>query len=292
MVKFRIKNSLNINNIKYNKILENYNNGNSVVSKIEINDTIYYFKFLDKSFYNKLLLEVKYIPLLNRNLNLFPQYYEKDKVKVFIGEQCVFYGTKEISGSNINHNFSNNLLFDIVEKVALFHKEIINLTIDDGNDILEKSNDYQRLSEFFVEKKHFLIKYKLLDYVKETLNIEPAPSKFFLIHSDLNLNNIYFIDDKISSIIDFTDMKMGYLEDDLGKMWQNFLYLDYFNIDLSKKLIKKYESILNIKVNKNNIIISTIYRIIYRCYSMKDISKEYLSKTFKIIDLLLNEEVF
>ena len=85
---------------------------------------------------------------------------------------------------------------------------------------------------------------------------------------------------------------MGYLEDDLGKLWQNFLYLDCFNINLSKKLLKKYESNLKVKINRNNIIISTIYRIIYRCYTMKNISNEYLNKTLKIIDLLLSEEVF
>lgn len=291
MVKYKIKHSLKINNIRYNKLLENYNSNSSIVSKIELNGIIYYFKFFDKSFYDKLLLEVKCVSLLNMKLYLFPQYYEKDGKNVFVGEQCVFYATKEVKGNNFNRNFSENLLLDIIEKVSLFHNEVTNLEIKSVN-LLEKSNDYQRLSKFFIENRSFLSKYKLLGYVERTLNLEPEPSKFFLIHADLNLNNIFSISDKVSSIIDFTDMKMGYLEDDLGKLWQNFLYLDCFNINLSKKLLKKYESNLKVKINRNNIIISTIYRIIYRCYTMKNISNEYLNKTLKIIDLLLSEEVF
>ena len=54
MVKYKIKHSLKINNIRYNKLLENYNSNSSIVSKIELNGIIYYFKFLDKSFYDKL----------------------------------------------------------------------------------------------------------------------------------------------------------------------------------------------------------------------------------------------
>ena len=68
--------------------------------------------------------------------------------------------------------------------------------------------------------------------------------------------------------------------------------IGYDDSNLSKKLLKKYESNLKVKINRNNIIISTIYRIIYRCYTMKNISNEYLNKTLKIIDLLLSEEVF
>lgn len=281
-------------NIKYDSIEEIINGDCCIVFKVKINDEIYYFKFLRKDMYKNILLEIDVVDYLNNNGVLVPRYYSQNSKKIFSDDEYVFYATKEVDGEKSSRLVDYNLMKDIIENVAIMHKELRRYPI---NNIyyLERETDFRRLQRFIYDNNDFLNKYELKDFINRCLKYDDLSDDYMLIHADLNFRNIFVKDNKFSSFIDFTDMRIGCKEDDLGKLWQNILYLDNINIDDLKEFRIIYENILKDNININNLIISCVYRIIYRYYYMiknrEEISDDYLDKTKKVLEKVLMREV-
>ena len=262
-------------NIKYDSIEEIINGDCCIVFKVKINDEIYYFKFLRKDMYKNILLEIDVVDYLNNNGVLVPRYYSQNSKKIFSDDEYVFYATKEVDGEKSSKELRrypiNNIYY------------------------LERETDFRRLQRFIYDNNDFLNKYELKDFINRCLKYDDLSDDYMLIHADLNFRNIFVKDNKFSSFIDFTDMRIGCKEDDLGKLWQNILYLDNINIDDLKEFRIIYENILKDNININNLIISCVYRIIYRYYYMiknrEEISDDYLDKTKKVLEKVLMREV-
>ena len=281
----KVKSILEKNGIIFDSIEEIIDGCDCTVATINIDGITYYFKFLDKSLYEKLLLEVDVVKYLKERSISVPSYYEKDKREVFKDEEYTFYASEKVRGKKLSTNITKSILEDIIKNISKMHKELVNYPIDDIS-ILEKESDYDRLKDFYENKRDFLDESGLIEFVESILKLS-SDNNYSLIHADLNFRNIFIDNNKFSSFIDFTDLRVGNLEDDLGKFWQNILYLENISEEDITKLENIYENNLGRKINHNNLIISTVYRIIYRYYSMienkEDTPDEYLEKTKKIL---------
>ena len=287
--------------MQFNKSIINYSyiekeipGDNCTVIPVIIDDNRYFFKVLNKSMLDKVLLEISVVDYLNDKGILVPSYYSKDNKKVFSYEESIYYGSKEVKGVKASNIVTYKALESIVENIAKMHKEISNYPIENIT-CLEKNNDSDRLRKFYKEHKEFLIENNLIEYVENLLVKNTSTNRFYIIHSDLNFNNIFIDNGEFSSFIDFTDIKLGYLEDDLGKLWQNILYLENINSNELNKLKKIYENVSNQHIDENSLTTSIVYRIIYRYFCAVD-NKEnyesnYLDKTKKIIRKVISKEV-
>ena len=80
------------------------------------------------------------------------------------------------------------------------------------------------------------------------------------------------------------------MEDDLGKLFQNILYLDLTG-DKLNELILAYEKELGQKTNRDNLLLSIIFRIMYRYFGFVNNNEgnkeEYKEKTERILQKIL-----
>ncbi len=236
---------IGIENINILKIIEGEDN---FILEIRITKQIYYFKFFQKPNIKKLESEVKFVKFLRDNNIVVPSFYEKNKKILFYNKEndIAFYATEKIEGNN---KFYTNyrLVEKIIDRVCEMHNVILNINLE--NLELQEETDKERLIEFYNKNSSFIIKNNLkycIDIVKE---IEAENKITYPIHSDLYFKNIIFNNNKIKGFIDFSDIRKTYIEEDLGKLFQNLLCSHSFNIIQIDGLIKKYKE-RDVYINK------------------------------------------
>ena len=287
----KVKDFLDRNNILYDNISRVFLGSDCYLVPVTIAGEMYYFKFLDKCYEKAIKLEINAVNYLRNNGVKVPEYFLD---RIFIYGDYAIYATKEVKGIPIRNSISYETLQDAVRNIALLHKAIIEYP-SDNVDFLDRDNDYNRMRKFSLQNKAFIDTYNFSYYVSKLLDQGFEKSDYHLIHADLNFNNIFVNDGKVSAIIDFTDMKVGYLEDDLGKFWQNLLYLDGINIETLGQLLQIYEETLCQNISLDNLLIGAGYRVLYRYFCMinnnEPITEDYNAKTKKIMTKIINREV-
>lgn len=285
---------INKNIINYSQIEKEIVGDNCIIIPVIVDDNRYFFKILNKSMLDRVLVEIDVVDFLREKGILVPSYYSKDNKRVFEDRDYIYYGSKEVKGAKTSNEVTYHELESIVENVAKMHKELINYSIENIT-CLEKSNDYDRLKKFYETHKEFLIENNLIEYVERVLERKINNNSFSVIHSDLNFNNIFISNGSFSSFIDFTDIKIGYLEDDLGKLMQNILYLENISTEELKRLKEIYEKTSNRSIDENSLVISIVYRIIYRYFcsvnNKENCENNYLDKTKKVLEKVISKEV-
>ena len=240
-----------------------------------------YFKFLPKEFKTRVEREIEVVKILKDKGCKVPDYFEINDKIIFEDNENIFYASYEVPGVICLENINFNILKDIMVELAHMHKILKEIKVTE-----EKESDLDRFRRFYNENISFFQEESFDYIIEKILNKEYKEEKYFYIHADINIKNILIENNHLSSFIDFTDMRVGYLEDDLGKLFQNFLYLDLSDNEL-KELISIYEKELEQKVNRNNLLLSIVFRIMYRYYGFinnnEGNKKEYKEETEKIL---------
>ena len=248
------------NNIPVEKIENEIGGSDGIVLPVIIHNERFYFKFVPNDFKERIEKEIEIVEELGKHGCNVPIYYSMENKKIFEIDNKVFYASKEVPGIIFDKNIEKNLLDKIIIEIAKIHKVLKKIEVKE-----EKKSDLDRLQEFYNSNTEFFKKYDLVKYIENILSKNYKEEEYIYIHSDINFRNIIVDENKDIYFIDFTDMRVGYLEDDLGKIFQNILYLDLTKDEIYE-LIKAYERELNYKINIDNLILSIVFRIIYRYF--------------------------
>lgn len=105
------------------------------------------------------------------------------------------------------------------------------------------------------------------------------------IHSDICFKNIIFSKMQGMFLIDFSDLRFSYLEDDLGRFFQCILYENDVNIDVISSLIARYEKNTEFVISKKNLCISILFNVMYRYFfdSLLDKESDHYGALKKVI---------
>ena len=268
-------------NIPVEKLGEIQNGCDGIIVPVTISNEKYFFKFLPLTFEDRIEREIGIVELLRKEDIKVPSYYHKNNQVLFKTEDQVFYASKEVSGKKADQQVTKPLLEDIMRNIARMHKVLKKIPIKD-----KKESDLDRFKKFYKKEKDFFEEQGLSSYIESILERNYDEEEYSYIHADINFRNIFAQDDKVTSFIDFTDLRVGYLEDDLGKLFQNILYLNLSEQEI-QELIRIYEEELGQRINQRNLLVSIVFRILYRYYCFVknnegDI-KEYKGQTEKIL---------
>ena len=282
----KIKELLEKNNIVVDKVDEEIKGSDGIIVPVVISNKKYFFKFLPISFQERLEREIGIVEILRGQDIKVPNYYKKNNQVIFQEEDEIFYASEEVPGKKVENNISFSLLEDIMIQVARMHKVLKEIPVAG-----KKESDIDRLRKFYKKEKRFFEEHHLSTYIESIIDRQYDEEDYSYIHADINFRNIFAQDDKVTSFIDFTDLRVGYLEDDLGKLFQNILYLDLSEQEI-QELIKVYEQELGQRINQRNLLVSIIFRIIYRYHSFvinkEGNIEEYKGHTEKILQKLTN----
>lgn len=234
-----------------------------------------YFKFLPKEFRKNVEKEIEVVRILKAKGCKVPNYFEKNGTVIFEEEDNIFYATYEVPGVPCFKEISFEVLKDIMFELACMHKVLKDIEVVDN-----KESDLIRFKKFYQENISFFREEKLSAFIEKILNREYDEEEYSYIHADVNFRNILVENNHLTYFIDFTDLRVGYLEDDLGKLFQNILYLDLSDNEI-EELINIYEKELGRKVNRKNLLLSIVFRIMYRYYGFIN-NKEGNEEDYKI----------
>lgn len=278
--------NMNLNEIIKNSTIEDIIKGcDGEILQVNISGEVVYFKFLPKEFKERIEREVMIVSRLKDNNCKVPSYYTYNDKIIFEDNNQVFYGTKKVDGIPSTNHITKELLEEIMIEIARMHKVLKTINVEG-----KKESDIDRFKKFYEESKEFFKEHNLDTYIETVLNRTYEQEEYTYIHADINFNNIFIDNNHLSSFIDFTDLRVGYKEDDLGKLFQNILYLN-LDKEFLERLISIYENELGEKVNRDNLLISVIFRLMYRYYSFvknkEDNIEEYKIKTEKILQKII-----
>lgn len=244
-----------------------------------------YFKFLPKDFKKRVEKEIEVVKVLKSKGCKVPDYFEENGKIIFEDDDNIFYASYEVPGVICLENINFNILKDIMVELANMHKVLKNIKVTDN-----KESDLDRFRIFYKENSTFFQKEKLNYFIERILNKDYEKEEYSYIHADINVRNVLIENNHITSFIDFTDLRVGYLEDDLGKLFQNILYLNLSDEEV-EELINIYEKELGSKVNKKNLLLSVVYRIMYRYYCFinnnEGNKEEYKEQTERILKKIM-----
>jgi len=244
-----------------------------------------YFKFLPKEWKDRIKKEIEIVKILKNNGCKVPEYFEFNKNIIFEDDDEIFYASYEVSGIPYVEDMNIDILKDIVIELARMHKVLKKIPVDD-----EKESDINRFHTFYNNNRLFFENENLSLFIDDILENVFEEEAYSYIHADVNFRNIFVQDGHLTSFIDFTDLRVGYLEDDLGKLFQNILYLDLTG-DKLNELILAYEKELGQKINRDNLLLSIIFRIMYRYFGFVNNNEgnkeEYKEKTERILQKIL-----
>lgn len=262
------------------------------VLPLVIDEEKYFFKFMDISKLDNMTEEVKVVQYLINNNIPIPKYFEKNGKMIFAFHDIAFYASKNVDG-DMNYKKDYFTSSNVIQSIALMHMKLKKINTSEIN--LKKSNDYFRLLLFYQDNFEFCRKYGFDKYIEQVIDLGYEKKDEYIIHYDLNFSNMIFENNKLKSFIDFSDIRMGYFEDELGKLFQSLLYSDDFNFNFIWELIKIYEEIAEVKISEKDLYISIIYRIIYRYFccekEVKKISINYCEKTNIFLKMLVKKIV-
>ena len=248
---------------------------------VEVDGKKAYFKFLPQEFKERLEREVRIVKRLKEENCKVPDYYEQDGQVIFEQGEEVYYASYEVPGTPAYLNMNFDLLKEIMVELAKMHKVLRTIPLEG-----KKESDINRFRKFYEKNKNFFQRQGFSNKIERVLEREYEEEEYSYIHADINFKNIFVENNHITSFIDFTDLRIGYLEDDLGKLFQNILYLDLTDEEL-EELIKVYEQELGQKVNRKNLLVSILFRIMYRYFGFvknkEGNIEEYKGKTEQIL---------
>lgn len=271
-----------IGKIQVIKVLDGEDN---FIIKGLIEQQIYYFKFFYNANIEKIKAEIQVVNFLRNNDIIVPEFYKKNGQILFENKthDIAFYASKELKGNN-KYSINKKLLEEIIDSISNMHKKII--TIDESKINLKENTDKDRIEMFYNNNMKFLTNNGIDKYIKLVIENKSEKNKKYPIHSDLYFKNIIFNDSKVVGFIDFSDIRKSYIEDDLGKLFQNLLCVHNFTINTIEELIWRYKEKMNIFISDKNIYISILYRTVYRYYmeyKESDFKKEKFEEVMNII---------
>lgn len=281
-------------NITPMKIGQIYYGENNFIMPILLEDGIYHCKFFLHPNYDRINSEVIFSDYLREHNISVPKFLEKEGKKIFEYREndlyYVFFASEHIEAEK-EPVLCKDCIEDIIENISQMHQ--VSKRINKSLIKLEKVTDYQRLIKLLSSKKKECDEIGLTEYLSRTIEYGTDNSEMYPIHSDLYMGNIMTQNGKFKSFIDFSDIRESYLEDDLGKFFQNLLTAKNREIAELEEFLHIYETRSQIKLSRKNIYISIIYRITYRYFSKITIEKnkdtEYEQKIKEIIAQLIEK---
>lgn len=265
--------------IEYDKIEEPIKNSSETTFPIIIKNDCIYVKVLPLKKIEAIKKEMEIVKILDQNNIRVQKYYDFNDGIPYNENYCLyatynagtFYNLKEID---------KQFIINCIKNIANMHNSLNSMAIN--NSPFSVESDFERFIQFYNQNKSFFIKYNLENYIKDLKKTKYDFDDLIFIHSDLNFNNIT----KNGTIIDFTDLKIGFKEDDLGKFYQNILNTKYNTLNDLNYFIEYYQKISNQKVKMDELILSIIYRLIFRFYNSlnENNNEDVLFNYKKLID--------
>lgn len=272
MVNF-LENLLKKNNIESSRIGDTIKGSEATIIPVIIKGEKIYFKILDISYFPRIKKEFEIVEILNKQGLKIQKYFTKNGQYLFIENDLCVYGTYDAGKIQTLEDITDSFIEECIANIAKMHKLLESVKLEDS--LYPMESDIERFAKFCINNREFFEKYNLKKYVEKLLEVKYKNSNLIYIHSDLNFRNIT----NKGVIIDFTDMKIGCKEDDIGKFYQNILNTRFSSIDYLNKYLGMYEKITGRKLNLERLKFSIVYRMIYRFYMSieenADIENEY-----------------
>ena len=204
---------------------------------IIVNDSIVYRFPKEEKNLNELLKEKKILDILKNYISI--KIPELEIVWwIWLKYKIIKWDTMEkLNLLDLDENSLNKILDDIV----LFLKELHSIPINNFNFIKSENNDYNIYRDKFKKEMYIRLKWKIDDIYIDKLKV--YIDKLFdlnfdnqvLVHTDIQEKNIIFnySENKISWVIDFTDCRISWKEQDFVH------FIDWWE-KIFKKIIIKY----------------------------------------------------
>ena len=250
---------------------------------------IYYFKFFPTTNISAIQSEIDIVNYLIRKGIPLPRFLTQNGKTIFHSKNgnMVFYASEFMDGDN-DPILSKQLINDIVINIAQMHLKIKDF--DKTNINIEKTTDYQRLMELYIKNQCNGDSKGIEEYLERIIKIGVDNVPTYPIHSDLYMGNVRIKDGNFKGIIDFSNLRESYFEDDLGKFFQSILLANVIVPEDIDDLIKLYESESGIPLSKRNIYVSTLYCMLDRYFNKdfqgysKDVFTYTIQKLFKQLE--------
>ena len=245
-----------------------YGNGSFSLPAL-LENGIYYFKFFPTSNMSAIQTEIDIVNYLIKNGIPLPRFLTQNGKEIFHSKNgnIVFYASEFMDGDN-DPALSKQLINDIIANIAQMHSKLRDFNKTTMN--IKKTTDYQRLIELYIKNKCNGDPKGISKYLERIIKIGVEDDPTYPIHSDLYMGNIRIKDGKFKGIIDFSNIRESYFEDDLGKFFQSILLENVIIPEDIENLIRVYESECGIPLSKRNIYVSTLYCMLDRYFN-----KEY-----------------
>lgn len=268
---------------------EEIKSGDGIVLPVFVSGKKVFFKFLTKEFKDQLLREVHVVNILRENNCKVPLYFELGGQVIFEADSHIYYGTYEALGKPSHQVMNLALLKEIMVELAKMHKVLRTIPIKE-----KKESDLDRFRMFYEKNKDFFQHQNFDQYIEKVLSDKYEEEQVSYIHADLNFNNIFAVNNHVTTFIDFTDLRIGYVEDDIGKLFQNVVYFGVTEEEL-RDLIFIYEQELGDKINRKNLLVSLVFRMMYRyvCFvnNKEGNVRDYKEKTEKLLQEIIREQI-
>lgn len=282
--------------IEPKKTGEVYYGHSKFIIPVLLEDGIYHFKFFLKPENYNIEAEVEIVEYLRENDIAVPGFYEKDGKKIFHSSESFPYKTTFFATQHVDadqdqeYSMSREASEDIIRHIGDMHLKL--KEFDKSKIQMSQVTDYEKLVELYVSKKELCDERGISGLVERVIQIGIDQVDTYPIHSDLHSANIMMEDDRFKCFIDFSDIRDSYLEDDLGKVFQNLMGSKGYSIEDVYSLIEMYENHTGIKLSRKNICISTIYRLLDRYFyklSRGVLDTNYDIKINGILEVLASE---
>lgn len=252
----------------------------------------YFFKFFLAENIKKVKSEIFVLKFLQGKKLSVPEFLRIGNDELFYSQMIpqvntIFYATKVVEGTPMPITSWDNL-YKVIDYVSLLHKYCAE--IDMKKIKLRHSTGHQNLIKFYLYNFSFFNRKGLAKEIEYFINLVPYKHKMYPIHSDIHCKNMIFSEKSGITLIDFSDIRIGYFEDDLGKFFQYILYEKNVDINVISLLIETYEKISKFTVSRTNIYISIIFNTIHRYFSDAQFDKNnhYHNITKNVIKLVKN----
>lgn len=261
-----IKELLNEKNFCCTMGKEIFTGDNCIIVPFFCEDGKYFLKFFINGNLSQICAEielVKYFFDIGLPVPQFFSFGEASYLAKKINSQNFYcFATKEIDFFSISKPTLSQLIKS-TEVISLLHNSINKYNWKHLN--LNIITDFQRLFNLIVTNYSFFNSNGILQSVEDVLRFKHQKSKLIPIHSDLRMENILFMNNDLKAIIDFSDIRVSCIEDDIGRFIQYLSYTKDIKFDIINEIISKYQvfsqQILNLKLLRISIIYNTLFRL-------------------------------
>lgn len=263
------------NGIEYSfdKFIRENLQDNSMVCRYIIEGTVYYTKIFRNKCIKQLNMEVSFMQHLLISGICVPKLLEMNSHYIF--EVCdepdkvAFIFMTELLGDAM---IDEGTLQDTVINVANIHAISSNFSIKEYD--AEGNSDFRQLRDFVRANTSIVSELCDIRKILFLLDQKEPQRNYHCIHADLHMANIVLRNGKFFGLIDFTDCKIGLFEDDLGKLFQNYLTGELCDIRMVKELIDVYQNATDYCIDVKEVYISCIYRILYNFQCLSKICSD------------------